>query len=49
MILKRSGLVNALIVFVLFILLVKFDVVFADYSYRENCSNAGRWRMFFGM
>ena len=49
MILKRNGFVNAVIVFFSFILLIKFDVAFADYSSRENGLNAGRWRMFFGM
>ncbi len=49
MILKRNGLVNAVIVFFSFILFIKFDVAFADYNSGENCSNAGRLRMVLGM
>lgn len=49
MILIRSGLVNAVIVFFSFTLLINYEVAFADYDSREDFLNAGRWRIAFGM
>ncbi len=42
-------MVNVVIVFLLFFLLINFDVAFADSGSRDNCSNAESWRMLLGM
>ena len=42
-------MVHVIIVFFSLILLINFDVAFADYNPGENCLTSGRWRMVLGM
>ena len=49
MILKKNALVNTVIVFLLFVLLLQYDILHADDGSSENPSSAERWRIVLGI